>query len=54
MIEEALMNYGVLGLWTISLLYQQWKNMTKLTKTIENNTQALTKVYATIGGCRKR
>lgn len=51
MIEEALIQYGVLGLWTISLLVQQYKNQKDTTLIIENNTKALIRVYEVIHKC---
>lgn len=45
MIEEQLIQYGVLGIWTASLLLDRWRNQIKLNKVIENNTIALTKNY---------
>ena len=48
MIEDTLIQYGVLGAWTITLLYQQYTNQTKVNQLIINNTQALTKVYEVI------
>lgn len=54
MIEEALMQYGVLGLWTISLLGERYLHNRKMTKIIENNTIALTKVEGVIEKCRKK
>jgi hypothetical protein len=54
MIEEALVNYGVLGIWTLTLLLERYKNQQNLNKIITNNTTALTKVYEIIEKCRKR
>jgi hypothetical protein len=46
MIEEVtltqLMNYGVLGLWTLTLMLDKWAFQKKMQKLIEDNTSALT------------
>jgi hypothetical protein len=49
---ELILNYGVLGLWTTTLLYERYRtnkemknSNEQLKKTIETNTIALTKVY---------
>lgn len=51
-LEEYLLNYGVLGIWTIfnilTITYyrkHQEKQEDKLINVIENNTVAFTKVY---------
>lgn len=54
MIEEYLINYGVLGVWTISLLVERYKNSNKLNQVIENNTIAITRVYEVINKCKKK
>lgn len=54
MIEEVLANYGVLGLWTISLLAERYLYNKKMMSLIDNNTIALTKVNETISKCKKR
>lgn len=54
MIEEALANYGVLGLWTISLLAERYIYNRKMSSLIENNTIAITKVNETISKCKKK
>jgi hypothetical protein len=51
MIEEALANYGVLGLWTITLLTERFIANKKTATIIENNTIAMTKVYDIISRC---
>jgi len=51
-IEDVLLNYGVLGLWTITLLAQQYKQQTKTNELINNNTTALTKVYEVLNKCQ--
>lgn len=50
-IEDVLLNYGVLGIWTITLLAQQYKQQTKTNKLIDNNTNALIRVYEVIHRC---
>ena len=54
MIEEALINYGVLGIWTLSLLVERYKNAGKISQVVENNTTALTKVYEVISKCKRK
>lgn len=49
-----LVNYGVLGLWTTTLLVQTYKYQKETKKLIENNTIALTKVYEVISLCHQR
>lgn len=45
MIEYSiLLNYGVLGCWTIYLLYKEKLFISELKKLIKNNTLALNKV----------
>lgn len=45
MIEEALADYGILGLWTLSLLLRQFTNDRQMKKVIEANTATLIKVH---------
>ncbi len=45
MIEETLINYGVLGIWTLSLLIDRYKTQKQITTVIENNTKTLTLVH---------
>lgn len=54
MIEQELLNYGVLGLWTLSLLYDSWKYRKEIKKIIANNTRALNKFEGVIQKCRKK
>ena len=54
MIEEALLNYGVLGLWTLSLIVERYKSTNQMRQIIENNTKALTKVYEVVSKCQKK
>jgi len=44
MIEETLLNYGVLGLWTLSLIYEKYRFQKNMTLVIERNTAILKKV----------
>lgn len=44
MIEDNLINYGVLGAWTAWLIYEKQKLLTKLNRTLEKNTEALKEV----------
>ena len=53
MIEEALMNYGVAGIMLAYFIYDKVKFQSGITKVIENNTIALTKVYQVISKCSK-
>lgn len=54
MIEEQLVTYGPLGLWTITLLVERiWYNK-KMQNVIENNTIAITQVKETITKCQKK
>jgi len=46
MIEETLMNYGILGLWTITLLAEKYKFMKDMKSIIKENTEALIKIRA--------
>lgn len=52
MIEEYLLNYGVLGLWTISLLYKQYIFDKQLMGVIEKNTEVLSHVKEVITKCK--
>jgi hypothetical protein len=44
MIEEQLLNYGILGLWTLSLLYEKFRFQNEIKKLISKNNQVLAKV----------
>ena len=44
MIEEYLLNYGVLGLWTATLLWERFNFQKQIKSVIERNTSALTKI----------
>lgn len=45
MIEEHLLNYGVLGLWTLSLLYRQITFQKDMQTAIRNSTITITKAH---------
>lgn len=45
MIEESLVQYGVLGLWTASLLLERYYFSRNLGKQIEKNNALLIKVH---------
>ena len=56
MIEEQmlhLLNYGALGLWTLTLLYQQLTFQKKIQEAQTANTIALTKVYELMNDIEK-
>lgn len=60
MIEDALIQYGAMGLWTISNLTLLWyyikkdaKRDKRLEEVIENNTIAFTKNCETINNIRE-
>jgi len=48
MIEELLKDYGVLGLWTGTLLLDRYGFQKKIMKIVENNTKALEKVLGSM------
>jgi hypothetical protein len=59
-IIDNLMNYGVLGLWTIvnvititNYRKTEQEQQKKLEQVIENNTVAVTRVYEVINKCHK-
>jgi len=43
MTEEVLINYGVLGAWTLYLLYEKAHLFKKLTQAINNLTESIKK-----------
>jgi hypothetical protein len=53
-ITSSLTQFGILGVWTISLLYERYKQGAKTNLVIENNTIAMTKVYEVIQKCQTR
>ena len=54
MIEETLIQYGVLGLWTATLLAERYFNQNKMKVVVDNNTTALTKVYEVMQKCKRK
>jgi hypothetical protein len=47
MIEDYLINYGVLGLWTLSLIYEKFnyqKQIKQVTKIIKSNDINMSKI----------
>ena len=50
MIESTLMNYGVLGIWTITLLLDKYKSQEQMKKIISKNTEALNKLRIKLNG----
>jgi len=43
MIEQALLNYGVLGMWTITLIVERYKWQKSLSTAVNNLTRAIEK-----------
>lgn len=41
MIEDQLMNYGILGLWTLVLLGERFTFQNKLSKSLDELTEAI-------------
>jgi hypothetical protein len=54
MIEETLAQYGILGLWTITLLTERFMYNKKIQAVVENNTVAITKVYEVMDNCSRK
>ena len=65
MIEEQLLNYGALGMWTATLLYRSLVldkkreekddfRQKEMAEIIKNNTQVITKVYEIIKICNTK
>jgi len=52
--EEILLQYGAIGATLVYFMYDKVKFQASITKVIENNTIAVTKVYEVINGCPKR
>lgn len=44
MIEDVLMQYGVLGLWTLTLLAEKYKFNREMKTVIQENTEMLIKL----------
>jgi len=51
--QELLLTYGPLGMWTAMLLYERYRFNNRMEKTVTNNTVALTKVQEVIQKCKK-
>ena len=49
MLEDQLVNYGILGFWTLSLLAEKYKFQKEMKKVIEDNTKALTIIHSRMG-----
>ncbi len=43
MIEQQLLNYGVLGLWTLTLIVERYKWQKSLTSAVKELTRAIEK-----------
>lgn len=54
MMEQQLMQYGILGLWTLSLLAERYRTQGQIRKLIENNTEALIKNYEVLNYVRRK
>lgn len=54
MIDTLLVNYGVLGLWTIYLIRKEQTLTRDLKITVQNNTLAINKVSRVIELCKKK
>jgi hypothetical protein len=54
MIESALINYGALGIWTLTLLGERYFYNKDMKKIVQNNTIALTKNYEVIKECQRK
>ena len=48
MIEDALLQYGILGLWTASLMYEKYNTSKYMKRSIDNNTVAVNKLSTII------
>lgn len=44
MIEDYLLNYGILGLWTCTLLWERYNFQKQMRDVIEKNTDVLNKI----------
>lgn len=53
MIEENLVQYGVLGLWTVSLLGERYIFQNKLAKSLDSLTKTIRESMVLKGGMRK-
>jgi len=50
-LEDTLLNYGILGIWTVTLLIERRQFQNKVAGLIENNTIALTKCSDAMNSC---
>ena len=50
--EEILFQYGAIGACLVYFMYDKVKFQASMTKVIENNTIAVTKVYEVITHCK--
>ncbi len=46
--EDVLAQYGVLGLWTLSLIYEKYNSTRTMKKAIDNNTVATNRLSSII------
>jgi hypothetical protein len=53
MIEEALIQYGVLGLWTMTLLLDKLRFQKEMKDIIRNNTEAFIRHSEIIKKCSR-
>ena len=53
MIEDQLVNYGILGIWTLTLLYDKYNIQKRFLTVIENNTKELSYLRQTIKSLNK-
>jgi hypothetical protein len=51
--EEGLIQYGAIGICLLYFMYDKLKFQSAMTKVIENNTIACTKVYEVINHCKQ-
>lgn len=51
MIEETLIQYGAIGVFAIYLIYDRQVLLRTLTKSIDNNTQAMNEVRVSMEKC---
>jgi|TARA_R100000501_G_C2630136_1_gene125236 hypothetical protein len=54
MIEDTLIQYGVLGIWTATLLGERYIFNRQMKKVVESNTVALTKVHEVMKNGRNK
>lgn len=48
MIEDYLLNYGVLGAWTVFLIYEKFVTQKEMKKIIQRNSTAMFELKDTI------